>query len=178
MTGISSCSRHAQHKLACSALPSNSRKQHVTNKHCMLLSMRITGVPRGSGRYPFPADAPTEGAFAGCSITDCDTDRHVLVVDNYTCTLYEAWRCEWPSSATGGYINYDLHAGVTANSSFALLVCVRYCAVGSPAAHSYTQWASNWPLQHRQLHAVGEQLQHRQLCSLHFQQHSCILIST
>lgn len=58
------------------------------------------GVPRGSGRYPFPANAPIEGAYPGCSIADCDTDRHVLVVDNYTCTLYEAWRCEWPTSAT------------------------------------------------------------------------------
>jgi hypothetical protein len=61
----------------------------------------MTGVPRGSGRYPFPANAPIEGAYPGCSIADCDTDRHVLVVDNFTCTLYEAWRCEWPASATG-----------------------------------------------------------------------------
>ena len=39
------------------------------------------GVPWGSGRYPFPADAPIEGAYTGCSMTDCDTDRHVIAVD-------------------------------------------------------------------------------------------------
>jgi hypothetical protein len=34
-------------------------------------------------------------------MTDCDTDRHVLVVDNFTCTLYEAWRCQAPANELG-----------------------------------------------------------------------------
>jgi len=59
------------------------------------------GIPYGSGRYPFPKDAPIEGAYPGCSMAACDTDRHVLVVDNFTCTLYEAWRCQAPASNTG-----------------------------------------------------------------------------
>jgi hypothetical protein len=59
-----------------------------------------SGIPFGSGRYPFPANAPIEGAYPGCSVADCNTDRHVLVVDNYTCTLYEGWKCEAPADAS------------------------------------------------------------------------------
>jgi hypothetical protein len=62
----------------------------------------LAGVPAGSGRYPFPVDAPIEAAYPGCSMTECDTDRHVIAIDNYTCTLYEAWRCQEPASAAGG----------------------------------------------------------------------------
>jgi len=58
------------------------------------------GIPYGSRRYPFPRDAPIEGAYPGCSMADCNTDRHVLVVDNFTCTLYEAWKCEAPADAS------------------------------------------------------------------------------
>ena len=54
-------------------------------------------MPPGSGAYPFPAAAPIEGAYPGCSLADCDTDRHVIALDNATCTLYEAWRCEAPA---------------------------------------------------------------------------------
>ncbi len=33
-----------------------------------------------AGLYPFPADAPVEGAYAGCPESVCGGDRHVLVV--------------------------------------------------------------------------------------------------
>ena len=46
----------------------------------------------------------------------CDTDRHVLAVDNYTCTLYEAWRCQAPSGPSG--------EGLPAARMFVLLPCV------------------------------------------------------
>ena len=41
------------------------------------VSAPLAGVPEGSGRYPFPYDAPIEGAYPGCSMTTCDTDRCV-----------------------------------------------------------------------------------------------------
>jgi hypothetical protein len=59
------------------------------------------GVPPGSGRYPFPLDAPIEGAYPGCSMTACNTDRHVIAIDNATCILYEAWRCQEPPGPAG-----------------------------------------------------------------------------
>eukprot|EP00882_Tetradesmus_deserticola_P021089 GHRQ01022818.1.p1 GENE.GHRQ01022818.1~~GHRQ01022818.1.p1 ORF type:complete len:141 (+),score=17.51 GHRQ01022818.1:317-739(+) len=69
----------------------------------------VTGTP--AGRYPFPIDAPIEGAYPGCSVTACNTDRHVLVVDNATCTLYEAWRCQAPSDAASKHaLQEDEHA--------------------------------------------------------------------
>jgi len=37
------------------------------------------------GPYPIPANAPIEGG------SDSDGDRHVLVIENTTCTLYETW---------------------------------------------------------------------------------------
>ena len=61
------------------------------------LHLHPTGMPFGSGRYPFPPNASIEGAYPGCSMADCNGDRHVLALDNYTCTLYEAWKCEAPS---------------------------------------------------------------------------------
>ncbi|WIA17663.1 hypothetical protein OEZ85_014466 [Tetradesmus obliquus] len=52
--------------------------------------------------YPFPLDAPIEGAYPGCPPKDwdpeCGGDRHVLVVDAATCSLYEAWHCTPPAS--------------------------------------------------------------------------------
>jgi hypothetical protein len=44
------------------------------------------------GPYPFPANVPIEGAYPGCSFDDCPGDRHVLVVDDETCKLYETWQ--------------------------------------------------------------------------------------
>ena len=54
------------------------------------------GTPWGSGRYPFPPNASVEGAFPGCRLGACTGDRHVIALDNYTCTLYEVTR--WPTS--------------------------------------------------------------------------------
>jgi hypothetical protein len=50
------------------------------------------------GPYPIPADAPIEGGPAS------DGDRHVLVVDDGTCTLYEAFAAYpggggWPAGS-------------------------------------------------------------------------------
>ncbi len=44
------------------------------------------------GGYPFPPDAPVEGAYLNCPDVPCGGDRHVLLVDNATCLLYEGWR--------------------------------------------------------------------------------------
>ncbi|KXZ43751.1 hypothetical protein GPECTOR_81g201 [Gonium pectorale] len=49
---------------------------------------------------PFPPSAPVEGAYPGCPEPACGGDRHVLVVDNATCLLYETWR-SFPPSVTG-----------------------------------------------------------------------------
>ncbi|MEP7125373.1 MAG: hypothetical protein ABJE95_30860 [Byssovorax sp.] len=45
------------------------------------------------GPYPFPPDAPIEGGPQG------DGDRHVLVVQQGTCTLFETWQ-SFPKGAT------------------------------------------------------------------------------
>jgi hypothetical protein len=45
------------------------------------------------------------GVYPGCPPLDwdseCGGDRHVLVVDNATCSLYEAWQCRRPASLEG-----------------------------------------------------------------------------
>ncbi|KAG2445606.1 hypothetical protein HXX76_000217 [Chlamydomonas incerta] len=60
------------------------------------------GYPSESDRgpnstFPFPPDTPVEGAYANCPDATCGGDRHILVVDNATCLLYEAWRSFPPS---------------------------------------------------------------------------------
>lgn len=42
--------------------------------------------------FPIPPSAPIEGAYPGCPADYCDGDRHVIVLDNATCMLYEAYR--------------------------------------------------------------------------------------
>jgi len=65
------------------------------------LLTRVTIRPEGyedesdPGLYPIPADAPVEGAYPGCSLSTCRGDRHVLVVDQATCTLYELYVAEY-----------------------------------------------------------------------------------
>ncbi|EFJ49544.1 hypothetical protein VOLCADRAFT_89861 [Volvox carteri f. nagariensis] len=64
----------------------------------------VTGYPDESdtvpGGYPFPPNAPVEGAYPNCPGTPCGGDRHVLVVDNATCLLYETYR-SFPPNVTG-----------------------------------------------------------------------------
>ncbi|GIL52654.1 hypothetical protein Vafri_8455 [Volvox africanus] len=52
------------------------------------------------GGYPFPPNATVEGAYKNCPDNPCGGDRHVLIVDNATCLLYETWR-SFPPSVTG-----------------------------------------------------------------------------
>lgn len=49
--------------------------------------------------YPFPTNASVEGAYLQCPDRICGGDRHVLVVDNTTCMLYESWRSFSPGTA-------------------------------------------------------------------------------
>jgi hypothetical protein len=53
------------------------------------------------GTYPFPRTVAIEGAYAGCSPAKCKGPRRVLVVDNATCSLFEASGCRAPSSNQG-----------------------------------------------------------------------------
>ena len=65
-----------------------------------LLTPQITIGPQGypgesdlsPNAFPFPANAPVEGAYTYCPDNVCGGDRHVLIVDNGTCMLYEMWR--------------------------------------------------------------------------------------
>ncbi|KAG2482352.1 hypothetical protein HYH03_018702 [Edaphochlamys debaryana] len=52
--------------------------------------------------YPFPAPAPVEGAWTNCPDATCGGDRHVLVIDNATCLLYETWRTFPPALTASG----------------------------------------------------------------------------
>lgn len=54
-----------------------------------------------NGTYPFPLAAAIEGAYPGCPPSSCTGDRHVLAIDNATCTLWEAANCIAPSSLAG-----------------------------------------------------------------------------
>jgi len=51
--------------------------------------------------YPFPSTAAVEGAYLNCPDNPCSGDRHVLVIDNSTCQLYETWR-SFPPNVTAG----------------------------------------------------------------------------
>jgi hypothetical protein len=50
----------------------------------------LYGEESDPGPYPIPADAPLEG---GSEFIE-DNDRHVLVVERDSCTLYELWKAE------------------------------------------------------------------------------------
>jgi parallel beta-helix repeat protein len=54
--------------------------------------------------YPFPGTAPVEGAYLNCPDSTCSGDRHVLVLDNSTCTLYETWRSFPPGVTSAGWV--------------------------------------------------------------------------
>eukprot|EP00195_Chlamydomonas_chlamydogama_P010507 CAMPEP_0202898854 /NCGR_PEP_ID=MMETSP1392-20130828/7259_1 /ASSEMBLY_ACC=CAM_ASM_000868 /TAXON_ID=225041 /ORGANISM="Chlamydomonas chlamydogama, Strain SAG 11-48b" /LENGTH=1673 /DNA_ID=CAMNT_0049584895 /DNA_START=265 /DNA_END=5289 /DNA_ORIENTATION=+ len=56
------------------------------------------------GPYPYPLDAPIEGSFLGCDPNECDGDRHVLVVDNATCLLYETWQARRPTGSSRQWV--------------------------------------------------------------------------
>ncbi len=61
------------------------------------------------GPYPVPADVPLEG---GPEFVE-DNDRHVLVVERDSCTLYELWKAEPQSSGTwkaGSGAVFDLNS--------------------------------------------------------------------
>ena len=57
--------------------------------------------PLCAGNYPFPANATIEGAYPGCPPSTCSSDRHVLVLDNSTCMLYETYYSVSPASVDG-----------------------------------------------------------------------------
>lgn len=58
---------------------------------------------RRAGTYPFPLDAPIEGAYPGCNPATCRGDRHVLALDNATCLLHEGFDCRAPRSNAGAW---------------------------------------------------------------------------
>ncbi|PNH08902.1 hypothetical protein TSOC_004508 [Tetrabaena socialis] len=60
--------------------------------------------------FPFPATAPVEGAYLNCPDASCGGDRHVLVVDNATCLLYETWRSFPPALVASGKWQVDIIA--------------------------------------------------------------------
>ncbi|KXZ50825.1 hypothetical protein GPECTOR_15g511 [Gonium pectorale] len=67
--------------------------------------VNITWGPSGYGDprqldplgAPLPADAAVQGSYPGCGDPPCWGDRHLILVDNATCTLYEGWRAFPPS---------------------------------------------------------------------------------
>ena len=62
---------------------------------------RVESILLGLGLYPIPANASIEGTYLGCSVNDCNGDRHVIVVDNSTCLLYELYYSVPPSTPSG-----------------------------------------------------------------------------
>ena len=54
--------------------------------------------------YPFPRNASIEGAYLNCPDSACPGDRHVLVIDNSTCMLYESWRSFGPGTTGQGWL--------------------------------------------------------------------------
>jgi hypothetical protein len=113
------------------------------------------------GPYPIPADAPIEGG------PDSTGDRHVLVVQNGTCQLYEMWNA-WPtpdgSWYAGSGARFDLQsnalrpAGWTSADAAGLPILpglVRYDEVASGAINHalrftvpYTRREYIWPARH------------------------------
>ena len=62
--------------------------------------------------YPFSSDSPVEGAYLNCPPSSCSGDRHVIVLDNSTCMLYETWHSNPP--------------GVTGSSSWSVDIAVKF----------------------------------------------------
>ena len=113
------------------------------------------------GPYPIPADAPIEGG------PDSTGDRHVLVVQNGTCQLYEMWNA-WPtpdgSWYAGSGARFDLQsntlrpAGWTSADAAGLPILpglVRYDEAASGAINHalrftapYTRREYIWPARH------------------------------
>jgi hypothetical protein len=72
------------------------------------ITIAPTGYPDESDGpllYPIPPDAPIEGASLNCPDAVCPGDRHVLVVDNATCTLYEMWRSFPPGMSGSSWVS-------------------------------------------------------------------------
>lgn len=118
------------------------------------------GDESDEGPYPVPPDAPIEGGAAS------DGDRHVLILQQGTCLLYELYRAfpvEDTWRADSGAI-YDLHshtlrhAGWTSADAAGLPILpglVRYDEVAAGAIHHAlrftaprTQRAYAWPARH------------------------------
>ncbi|KAG2434080.1 hypothetical protein HXX76_007808 [Chlamydomonas incerta] len=60
--------------------------------------------------WPIPPTAPVEGAYPNCPPASCGGDRHILVLDNATCLLTEAWRAVPPSLTGTGAWQADIVA--------------------------------------------------------------------
>ncbi len=56
------------------------------------MTFNMYGDESNPGPYPFPDNAPIEGAPPGCPPANCNGDRHVLVVDTVNCLVYETWK--------------------------------------------------------------------------------------
>jgi len=64
----------------------------------------VTGYPSESDfpfQAPFADDAPVQNAYLNCPDEICGGDRHTIIIDNSTCTLYESFR-SFPPNVTGG----------------------------------------------------------------------------
>ncbi len=62
------------------------------------------------GPYPFPPDAPIEGTNAS------DGDRHVIVIQQGACKLYEVWRGFKDASGTGWHVANGAVFDLTSNT--------------------------------------------------------------
>ena len=74
------------------------------------LKIRPTGYPQECDyplKYPIPLTAPVEGSALNCPDTVCPGDRHVIIIDNSTCMLYETFR-SFPPGVTGGSWEVDI----------------------------------------------------------------------
>ncbi|KAG2482515.1 hypothetical protein HYH03_018560 [Edaphochlamys debaryana] len=56
---------------------------------------------------PITADALVQGSYPGCGDPPCGGDRHLIVLDNATCTLWEAWRSFPPSVTNASHWQVD-----------------------------------------------------------------------
>jgi hypothetical protein len=71
----------------------------VTNKQPMVKIKFLYASQSYQGRYPFGPDTPIEGG----KNAPLDTDRHAIMVNRNTCTLYELWQAVYsPHGSTAG----------------------------------------------------------------------------